>query len=365
MSDPSGEAPASNGDADLLAPDVDRELKRLGATEEEIVTARQHGLVGLLAAVHAALPDEPKYLSGELAAKVGIDDAVAKRLWRAMGFADAGEGERIFTDADAEVLAVANASIAAGIATIDDTVQMTRVLASSMARIAEAMVSSTLANTESPNRTADELFALTVESVFDTYSKLLDYVWRRHLQAVLRRQLLDSLEQTDRGSTYAVGFADMVGFTALSQELEPNELADVVTRFEDLAFDHVARHGGRIAKVIGDEVMFVVRDTVAAVEMGLVLAETYAEDELLSDVRVGIACGDVLAHEGDYYGPVVNLASRIVNIAVPGSVVVSPSVYEALAGDDRYVFHALRSRSLKDIGRVRLWRVRRGHPSAS
>jgi adenylate cyclase len=80
-------------------------------------------------------------------------------------------------------------------------------------------------------------------------------------------------------------------------------------------------------------------------------------------VRVGLAYGDVLAHEGDYYGPVVNLASRIVNIALPGAVVVSESVHAPLSDDRRYVFHPLRVRSLKDIGRVRLWRARHGHPS--
>lgn len=346
-------------------PDVERELKRLGASDDEIRLAKERHLLGLLAAMHAALPDEPKYASGELARKVGIDDAVAKRLWRAMGFPDAEEGERIFTDADAEVLGVATAMIAGGFATIDESVQMTRVIASSMARIAEAMVPASPVSGEPASVEADEVFALSVDSIFATYSKLLDYVWRRHLQAVLRRQLLSRLEPDKHAAVNAVGFADLVGFTALSQELEPAELADVVTRFEDLAFDHVARYGGRVAKVIGDEVMFVVRDTGAAVEIGLALAEAYASDELLSDVRVGIASGDVLAHEGDYYGPVVNLASRIVNIAVPGSVVVSPSVRDSLKDDARFVFHGLRSRYLKDIGRVRLFRVRPGHPSAS
>lgn len=348
----------------MTEPDAERELKRLGATDDEIRVAKERHLLGLLAAVHAALPEEPKYASGELARKVGIDDAVAKRLWRAMGFPDAEEGERIFTDADAEVLAVAHASISGGLTTVDESVQMTRVIASSMARIAEAMVPVSRVGGDAPSVEADELFALSAASIFNTYSKLLDYVWRRHLQAVLRRQLLSRLDPEDHGSVYAVGFADLVGFTALSQELEPAELADVVTRFEDLAFDQVARHGGRVAKVIGDEIMFVVRDVGAAVEMGLALAEAYADDEVLSDVRVGIASGEVLAHEGDYYGPVVNLASRIVNIAVPGSVVVSPAVREALADDGRFVFHGLRARQLKDIGRVRLFRVRPGHPSA-
>jgi adenylate cyclase len=115
--------------------------------------------------------------------------------------------------------------------------------------------------------------------------------------------------------------------------------------------------------MIGDEVMFVVDGVEAALETALGLAEAYADDDVLSDVRVGLAFGEVLAREGDYYGPVVNLASRIVGIAIPGAVVVSATVQEALADDPRYVFHPLRARSLKDIGRVRLWRARRGHPS--
>ncbi len=59
----------------------------------------------------------------------------------------------------------------------------------------------------------------------------------------------------------AVGFADMVGFTMLSQHLGDEELAAVVARFEELAHDTVVALGGRVVKMIGDEVMFVVPDS--------------------------------------------------------------------------------------------------------
>jgi len=49
--------------------------------------------------------------------------------------------------------------------------------------------------------------------------------------------------------------------------------------------------GGRVVKMIGDEAMFVVDDVVAAARIGLGLAEAYADDDLLSDVRVGMAIG--------------------------------------------------------------------------
>ena len=157
----------------------------------------------------------------------------------------------------------------------------------------------------------------------------------------------------------AVGFADLVGFTALSQQLDDHELAVIVDRFEATAYDIVGSLGGRVIKMIGDEVMFAVDDVATAVEIALSLAEAYHDDESLSDVRVGLAYGPVLEREGDLFGPTVNLASRIVSIAYAGSVVVSAEIHDALADDEDLRWKSLRTRQLKDIGRVQLWAVRR------
>ena len=104
-----------------------------------------------------------------------------------------------------------------------------------------------------------------------------------------------------------------------------------------------------------NEVMFSVDDEAAAVEIALTLSEAYAADDELSDVRVGMASGPVLQREADLFGPVVNLASRIVGIAFPASVVVSESVHEALADNPNFVWKAIGRRRLKDLGRVNLW----------
>jgi adenylate cyclase len=159
----------------------------------------------------------------------------------------------------------------------------------------------------------------------------------------------------------AVGFADMVGFTVLSQHLGDAELAAVVSRFEELAHDTVVALGGRVVKMIGDEVMFVVQTVTGAAEIGLSLAEAYADDELLSDVRVGLAVGPVLVQDGDFYGPVVNLASRLVGVANPGTVLVSGEFRTALVdeGGQDFDTRALRPRNLKDIGLVQLWKLSR------
>jgi adenylate cyclase len=111
--------------------------------------------------------------------------------------------------------------------------------------------------------------------------------------------------------------------------------------------------------MIGDEVMFVVDDDRSAIEIALTLSEAYSEDDQLSEVRVGLASGPVLEREADYYGPTVNLASRIVNIAFPGTVVVSDDIHAGLESDPSFSWRSLKQRRLKDIGRVSLWSVRR------
>jgi Adenylate and Guanylate cyclase catalytic domain len=119
--------------------------------------------------------------------------------------------------------------------------------------------------------------------------------------------------------------------------------------------------GGRVVKMIGDEVMFVVPTATDAAEIGLSLAETYAGDDLLSDVRVALAIGPVLVKDGDFYGPVVNLASRLVGVANPGTVLVSDELRNALEdeGASGFETRALRTRTLKDIGRVQVWKLSR------
>jgi hypothetical protein len=135
-------------------------------------------------------------------------------------------------------------------------------------------------------------------------------------------------------------------------------LAEVVRRFESIAYDVIPVFGGRVVKMIGDEVMFVNDDIEQSCRTALELARRYREDEELSDVRVGLARGPVLDLDGDVYGATVNLASRIVSIAYPGSVVISDELHSIVQNDESFTFTSLRTHYLKGIGRVPLWRMR-------
>ena len=289
----------------------------------------------------------------EAAEAAGITPELASQFWIALGFPLTDDGEPVFTDDDVEALRFAADLIRSGSVEEQVALQMTRTIASSIARIADAQVEVAV---DRARRLGPDDDGLMIDpQVIERMPWLLGYVWRRHAESALRR----SMELGDDDVPLTVGFADLVGFTVLSQQVSETELATIVDRFTSLAYETVVSLGGRVVKTIGDEVMYATDLPRAAVEIGLTLAERHRDDEDLSDVRVGIARGDVLDHDGDLFGPPVNLASRITNIARPGAVVVDAAVHDALVDEEPYDWRPIRPRNLKGIGKVPLWRVRR------
>jgi adenylate cyclase len=343
--------------------------------EEDVARAEAEDVLDLLVVDCLLVPGE-RYTQSEVADVTGMPEEMAGRFWRALGFADVGDDEKVFTDLDIEAIGVLQTMVELGAADVDAALQLSRVIGSSMARIAEAEVApavrgmmgaGTGAGSGSSVEAADRFVRLADRSL-PAMARLLEFAWRRHVQASVRRAMLLRTRH-DAGALpdLCVGFADMVGFTMLSQQLSEEELAALVSRFEDVAHDTVTARGGRVVKMIGDEVMFVTDMATDAARIGLALAEAYADDELLSDVRVALAVGPVLVQDGDFYGPVVNLASRAAGIAAPGSVLVSDEFHSVLVRDleseptaaAEFAFKALRPRLVKDLGRVQLWAVYR------
>jgi adenylate cyclase len=235
-----------------------------------------------------------------------------------------------------------------------------------MARVASALidaVSSQASEALSEPEADLEPIATYAGGFLPMFPEVLEQVWRRHLQVAARRRLLRG--DPEGGSGQVVGFADLVGFTALAQQVSDAELAEVVDQFEQLAYDVVIAGGGRVVKMIGDEVMFLVEDPVAAAEIALGLADASRDAAELSDVRVGLAVGPVLEREGDAFGATVNLASRATGIAYPGTVVVSPELRKLLEDNADYDFKGMRPRHLKHIGRVALAVLRRSGDAPS
>ncbi|HEV3225825.1 MAG TPA: adenylate/guanylate cyclase domain-containing protein, partial [Acidimicrobiales bacterium] len=332
----------------------------LGVATGDVDRAEADGTLGLMAIDRMILADQdPKYTQTEVVERTGLGTE-AVRFWRALGFPDPGPDDRIFSDFDIEMLQLVDQLVKLGLIAGDEALQMTRVIGSSMARIASAQIDAIENRIDEPTfQDGTEPAVLRARFLIPAMPRILEYTWKRHLQSAARRRMVREMGASEGSYNQSVGFADLVGFTALSQQLTDHELAVIVDRFEATAYDIVGALGGRVIKMIGDEVMFSVDDVGGSLEIGLSLAEAYHDDQSLSDVRVGIACGPVLEREGDLFGPVVNLASRIVSIAYAGSVVVASDIHDALADDERLRWKSLRTRQLKDIGRVQLWAARR------
>ncbi|MEO0495512.1 MAG: adenylate/guanylate cyclase domain-containing protein, partial [Actinomycetota bacterium] len=122
----------------------------------------------------------------------------------------------------------------------------------------------------------------------------------------------------------SVGFVDLVGFTTLSQTTGSRALVEFVREFERTAHEAARRHDTRIAKLIGDEVMFVAESPTDAVAFATDLIDRFRTDGVVP--RGGIACGSLITLHGDYFGPIVNLAARLVDHAVPAEVLVTAGV---------------------------------------
>jgi adenylate cyclase len=354
---------SADGDPDRRAVALQRVRELLlsnGATEEEIDQALADDVLDLFVIDRMLVPARRRYTRGDVAELTGVDMLTLERFWRALGFPSVEDDEMTFTDLDLEAVRLFQGMQALGAARTETALQLARVIGSSMARIAEAeLVSGDDAMGEVDTVIAADTFASVADVTIPAMARILEFVWRRQVAAGIRRTIMLRNDGVAPGvsPTLAVGFADMVGFTLLSQHLSDQELAAVVRRFEELSHDIVTSLRGRVVKMIGDEVMFVVESAADAARIGLDLADAYADDELLSDVRVGLASGPVLLRDGDYYGHTVNLAHRIVNIGNPGTVLISDEFHTALMEEapDEFTAQALRPRLLKDLGRVQLW----------
>jgi len=298
----------------------------------------------------AVMGDVPRLSGADLLAAAGVPAEVAARLWRSLGVpaARAADGPA-FYEADLAALRGALEYLGPD-PTSDLGLQQVRVLAGAMARVAEAAVDAWEAGNSGladPSGLADRRAALEGLAV---------YVLRRQLYAALRRRL--SQRDEAHGAPVIVGFVDLVRFTALTESVAEEELARVVARFEEVAYETVVSGGGRIVKTIGDAVMFVADAPEAAVGSALALVEAYNQDPLVPPARAGLAAGPVLAWEGDYFGRPVNLAARIVEAARARTVVTDAALHDALVGSTELEWSPLPPKRLKGCGRPQLWAVR-------
>ena len=313
-------------------------LVGLGATVDDIAAAGDE-IAGVASTV-VLRGDGERFPRSGLAARAGVTEEIAEHFWRAMGLPDPGPDALAFSDEDVEALRTATAAV--DLLGSDAAFQLIRVIGSSLARIADAEVGAFLTNVGGPLFEADpsglELARAnaTAATLLRGAGQAIDVALRRHVE-IAQRPLVVGRQDTLQ---IAVGFADLVGSTALAQDLPFAELGSLIAEFEADAIDTIVGMEGRVVKFIGDEVMFAVPDPAVGCEIALRLAAQFRTHVRLPPVRVALAYGDVLTRDGDFFGPAVNLAARIVKCAAPSEPLVSAAVAKTLGGSTACGFTA-------------------------
>ena len=161
---------------------------------------------------------------------------------------------------------------------------------------------------------------------------------------------LDSLIEGER-KVIAVAISDLSGYTSLSAKDEKQALL-LAALLQRQAAKLTERHGGRIVKSMGDAVMLAFDDADAAATVLMALHRDFAPAAeqlgiIALPVHSGAHLGEVtVAHDGDIYGQIVNIAARIQAGATPGQIVVSESFAEAATNA---AYHALGPRTFKNV----------------
>jgi YHS domain-containing protein len=126
-------------------------------------------------------------------------------------------------------------------------------------------------------------------------------------------------------------FADLAGFTALTETHGDEEAIQIASEFTARVRRILPSFGAEEVKTIGDEVMIRVHEPVNAVRLGMRIADELAFHGS-PPVRVGMHSGSALARDGDWFGATVNLASRVTRAAKPGEVLLTEQTRRQLGG---------------------------------
>jgi adenylate cyclase len=126
----------------------------------------------------------------------------------------------------------------------------------------------------------------------------------------------------------AIMFTDMVGYTALMQENE-RQAKILRNKHKDVLEKFVLEHRGQVLQYYGDGTLSIFG---SAIEAALCAAKIQQElqSEPIVPLRIGLHAGDVVYDDEGVYGDGVNIASRIENLAVPGSVLISDKINDEL-----------------------------------
>jgi adenylate cyclase len=320
-----------------------RVIARLRERGHTLAAIRQASDAGRLAFgyLEGLFPaDEGAYTIEEIEEHTGLEAALIERIYTALGFTRASLQR--FSEEDLQMLRYIAAVLAAGFPLVA-FLQLVRVYGQALAQIADATVRLFHLYVHEPlmrEGVPGLQMALEMEGLgrdlLPLASPIMDFVHQRYLQHFLEQDVIGHMESDLEGGAgdlgrlrVAIAFADLAGYTRLTEEEGEAQAVDAVEHFVELV-ELTLPDDARIIKTIGDEVMVVASDPGALTSWAVGLQEAVAEERPLP--RIGVHVGDTLYRDGDYYGREVNLAARVAARSAGGEVLVTRPVVEASRG---------------------------------
>jgi len=347
------------------------ELVAGGLTVDEITAVPRLGPLALRLFERLLRPG-PRRSTADAAARTGLPLAMVQRIWRAWGFPGPSGEELCWTDGDIDAL-----DFVRSVATIvgpEPAFHAARTMGMALSRIAEAEIALMRARLEAPLRerqVAGASILVQYRDVIEMYMpaalRAMEAVHRHHVMHVAARYTAHALSPSASNVLdVVVGFADLTGSTALVQRLDLADHDHAIARFEEITTERIVGAGATLAKHLGDGVMFVADVPVAACRLALDLVAAFSRAAGGLSVRVGLAAGRVAALRGDFFGPAVHQAARIVAVAAPETVVASDAVRVRCARDDAFAFAPLGAQRLHGFeDAVELFRLTPGARAAA
>jgi adenylate cyclase len=325
-------------------------LRERGHSVQRIREASQSGKLAF-GYIDELLPStEGRYTLKQAARKLDVDEALIERLVSAMGL-NALSTEEI-TEEDLQVLRYGAEVLAAGLP-LPALLQIVRVYGQAMAQVADAEVRLFHLYLHEPlmrdgvpgvevaqamEGMTREMLPFALPFINYLHGRMLGYFVEQDVIGHIESDLDDEETAEEGRMRVAIAFADLAGYTKLTEEQGEAQAVSAVEQFVELV-EQTLPIDARVVKTLGDEVMIVGADAGALTVWAVALAGALPAGS--PPPRIGIHSGAALYRDGDYYGREVNRAARVVARASGGEVLVTRPVVDAASRQDALDFELI------------------------
>lgn len=330
-------------------------LRARGHSLAEIRRAHESGqLAGYVQGMFA--PPEGRYTLEQAARDAGIEEAMIERIYMSLGLSTLSLDS--IGEEDMEMIRYLGAMLGVGMP-VEVLMQLARVYGQTMAQIADAEVRLIHLYVHEPmmregvpgqqmaeamEGLASELLPFAAPFMRYLHGRFLGHFIEQDVIGHMEAELSSGLPEEQGRMRIVLAFADLAGYTRLTEERGDEEAVGVVERFVE-AVERSLPIDARVIKTLGDEVMVVGADAAGLARWAVAFQQEIPTHE--PRPRIGIHYGEAIYRDGDYYGRDVNQAARVVARAAGGEVLVTRPIVDSAAGLDELRFELIGEIGLK------------------